>query len=89
MQGQNMIILQKRCGMTTRKSYVDEEHTVLCQHSGHSYPNRCLESSTRGSTMLLLYQELPNQNSIIFGSLVAARGGVRVDILFVVNGIGI
>jgi len=39
--------------------------------------------------MLLLYQELPNQNSIIFGSLVAARGGVRVDILFVVNGIGI
>ena len=39
--------------------------------------------------MLLLYQELPNQNSIVFSSPVAARGGVRVDILLVVDGIGI
>jgi len=39
--------------------------------------------------MLLLYQELPNQNLIIFGSLFTARGGVRVDILLVVDGIGI
>jgi len=28
--------------------------------------------------MLLLYQELPNQNSIIFSSPVTERGGVRL-----------